>query len=585
MPHTHRCHRLTLLCLTLLAGGQLLSCASPLDYRKEEQLRQTLLKQYRQRLDAAHAGVVIELQREPSDVERELPEARRAELDRISGIEAYRGDPLNIGMGLTGDEETQLVQLSLQQAIELAVKHNLDLQVARLIPAVARTRITQAEAAFDLTFFAGLDFQKLDTPQPGGIVPGLAGDTQSQRFDITTGLRQPLKTGGEVQLQTNLLRDQRRPSFFAVDRFYDANLSLSITQPLLRGFGHDVNTAQITLARSAHVAEVQQLRLTMINLAAEVEDAYWQLAAAKQRLLIQNRLLERTVEDRDRLKRREGFDVSPVRMTEANSFVELRRAEVIRARQQVRTASDALKRLINAPDLPLSDETLVVPSDTPMEDAIRFSLLDVVQTALDRRPEMKTALLSIKDASVRQRVAENARLPMLNLTAGINYSGLSLNDGADAWARIFEGNYIDYIVGAQFEHTLGNRSADAFYSQRLLERQASVVDYQRQAQDIVLEAKNAMRQVQTAYELIGATRAARRAAADSLRAIEEQERAGVALTPEFLLDLKLQTQQRLADAETQEVQALADYNNAIARLYQVKGTLLDRSGIGFDEEK
>ena len=55
----------------------------------------------------------------------------------------------------------------------------------------------------------------------------------------------------------------------------------------------------------------------------------------------------------------------------------------------------------------------------------------------------------------------------------------------------------------------------------------------------------------------------------------------MALTPEFLLDLKLSTQQRLANAEIQEVQAEVDYNNTIARFFLTTGTLLKRNGIQF----
>jgi hypothetical protein len=90
-----------------------------------------------------------------------------------------------------------------------------------------------------------------------------------------------------------------------------------------------------------------------------------------------------------------------------------------------------------------------------------------------------------------------------------------------------------------------------------------------------------MRNLMTDYELIGAARAARRAASDSLRAIQAQEDAGAALTPEFLLDLKLTTQSRLADAETQEYQALTDYSTAIANFYRSMGTLLERNHIDF----
>jgi outer membrane protein len=102
---------------------------------------------------------------------------------------------------------------------------------------------------------------------------------------------------------------------------------------------------------------------------------------------------------------------------------------------------------------------------------------------------------------------------------------------------------------------------------------------------VVLEVKVALRNVQTSYELIGATRAARRAAADSLRAIEVQEASGVALTPQFLINQKLSTQERLANAEVQEAQALTDYHNSIAVLYQSVGTLLERNNIEFRIEQ
>jgi outer membrane protein len=78
--------------------------------------------------------------------------------------------------------------------------------------------------------------------------------------------------------------------------------------------------------------------------------------------------------------------------------------------------------------------------------------------------------------------------------------------------------------------------------------------------------------------LIGATRAARRAAADNLRNLEVKERSGQALTPEFI-DQKLRSQDRVADAEMQEIQALTQYNASIAKLYQTMGTLLEHNKI------
>ena len=299
---------------------------------------------------------------------------------------------------------------------------------------------------------------------------------------------------------------------------------------------------------------------------------------ARRQVLIQQRLLDRTTAERDRLEERAEFDVSPVRITEANSRVELRRSDLIRVRAGVREASDRLKRLINSDRLPLADETLVLPADSPVDAPLSFSLLDSVTTALQRRPELQRSLLAISDTEVRQRLADNATLPLLDLTAAIGLNGIDNDEWADAYSDLGEGDYIDYILGLGFEQPLGNRGARALQTQRQLERQQAVLAYRSDAQQVVLEVKNALRSVLTNYELVGATRAARWAAADSLRSINVREDVGAALSAEFVLDLKLNAQERLAEAEFQEAQALGNYMTSIAELYRAMGTLPSRYG-------
>lgn len=559
-------------------------CASPLERDEEQRLRDALLESHRRQLASIAPGEAIEVTRPASDVESQLTDERRAELDRISGPRAYSELPPDLfGQDLEGSDRVQAVELSLQEAIEMAVRHNLDLKAARLGPAIAEQRVLAAESAFDSVFFTDVEWSKLDTPRPAGGVFG--GDEQSETLQATAGLRKGLYSGGTLSLETAIARLEDNPSQFNEPSYYDADVLVSLTQPLLRGFGSDVARADIFLAENARLAETQRLRQRLLELALETETAYWDLVLARQQVLIQWRLLQRTIDDRDRLLGRAEFDVSPVQITEANSFVELRRAEVIRARAAMREASDRLKRLMNSPDLPIASETLLLPVDEPVEAAIRFNLLESVTAALRNRPELQEALLNISDASIRQRVADNARLPLLDLSAAVGLNGIDTDEAGDAYGRLAEADYIDYLLAGQFEVPLGNRGPQAQYRAARLEREQAVLAYRALAEDRVLAVKNALRQVLTSYQLIGATRAARRAAADSLRAIEEQEAAGVALTPEFLLDLKLQTQERLANAEIQEIDALTNYNAAIAAYYEAVGTLLQRNGIQFRESE
>ncbi len=570
-------------------GGLLVSvgCHGPLERTEEQALREQLLASHRAYAQAIGEAPAIELHRQPSEVEQELTQDRRFELDQMSGPRSYRDETPDLGNDLLGLDGSGTVAMSLQEAVHLAIKNNLDVRQASMTPAINEARLTQAQAQFDAVFFTAFDFQKTDSPQPPtNLGFSQFGTVQSDTRRLTTGIRKPLTTGGQISAQTEIARTRREPSFFQTTTFYEANVSVTLNQPLLRNFGTDVNRAQIQLSENARRESVADLQRQLLVTAADVEQAYWDLVFARQQLLIRTRLLERTRDDRDQLKLRGGFDVNPVRLTEANSFVEIRRSDVIRARQQVRLASDQLKRLVNTPQIGLSSEELILPVEIPLERPVQFSLLDAVTTALQHRPEVRQALLQIQDATIRQRVADNQRLPQLDLAATIRVNGVTRTEDQEidaAYNFMGLGDFIDYLLNLQFEVPIGNRGPEAFYREQQLARRAAVINYQNLAQQVVLDVKSSLRNLLTSYDLIGAARAARRAAADNLRAIEEQEKAGVALTPEFLLDLKLGTQQRLADSEIDEVQALTDYNVAIARFYQSMGTLLERNRIVFDD--
>jgi outer membrane protein TolC len=566
----------------------LAGCKSPLERSLEEEMHEQLRLSQKQYRDAISAGQVYEMQPRSSPVEQYLdsPKVKMLqEADRLGGPDSYKGVPLELGRDLLNDTNVQMVAMSLRRAIELAVKNNLDVRIAALVPAVTDTQITQAEAVFDATLFANFTHNVLDTPQPSATQQ-VFGSVNQQNTGLETGIRKVLASGGQVSLSTEFNYNFRDPSFFTDQvgtsifpnrNTTDANILLSVTQPLLRNFGTDVTQSQIMLSRSAREQAVQDLRAQMMAVVANTEQAYWQLVLARHRLLITTRLYNKLVELRKVIEKRIEVDATSDSLTDALSREELRRVDMIRARADVRQTSDALKQLIYSPQLPLSGETLIHPLDTPADLPSKFSLLDSVTTAIDNRPELRRSLLEIKDASIRQRVADNQRLPRLDASFGIRYNGVGNRNISEAYEDVFEGQFIDYLMGLQFEAPIGNRAAEAAYQQRIIERQASVINYRRVAQQVVRDVKDTMRALDTSYELIGAARSARRAAADRLRVLLADEK----LDPQSV-DLKLRAHETLAAAEIQEVQAIADYNVALARYYQAQGTLLEHNGIDFN---
>ena len=516
-----------------------------------------------------------------SEVERALM-ARREQLDALGPQAPSQAPPLDLGPDLL-DQTQKQVSLGLQEAVTGAVAHNLATQSARLGRSITAADITRAEAVFDAVFFSNFDFVRLEQPQVVPFINGLPLTTRtrgSQDWGITTGLRNRLESGGAVEISTTLAENDIADSdgfTFQPDPAWSTAVTLGLTQPLLRGFGTDVTMAEVRLARNAERSSTEALRGRLMDTITQVESGYWTLVLARQRLVAAQWLVEVGVEVREVLARRRGLDVTDANYADAVATVERRKADLILARRSVRAASDRLKALVNDPDLPVGDETMIVPSDWMTDLPTSWDLREAITTAIEQAPTVRQALLEIDDASIGMDVADNGRLPRLDLQGQVRWNGL--DDGPSAsYGDLGSSGFIDYLVGLQFEQAIGNRAADAVYLQARLRRSAALVGYRQAVQVAVLEVKSALRDVRSNHALVGQYQALRLAQAENLRALQVDEGAKAGLTPEFLA-LKFQRQDGLASAQVREVQALVDYNTSIARLYRAMGVGLRMNSI------
>jgi outer membrane protein TolC len=196
---------------------------------------------------------------------------------------------------------------------------------------------------------------------------------------------------------------------------------------------------------------------------------------------------------------------------------------------------------------------------------------------MGQNPSVAAALLSIDDASIGVDVADNGRLPQLDLnTSGALY-GLASGFG-DSWSSLGDNDWIEWAVGATFRQAIGNRAGEAEYRRARLARSRAVIQYKAAVQSAVLDVRNALQEASAQFRLIEQTRAQRLAAAENMRALGIEEENIAQLTPEFLA-LKFFRQDGLAITQVAEAAALAEYNVAIANLYAAMGSALERNRI------
>lgn len=561
--------------IALVASG----CSTPEEDRPE-------LQGLRRSMDAA---VTRELAKAPESdplkpVTRPTPEVfaelqeRRAQLDAMGPQISKAGAGLELGVDLYGKPYPE-VMLSLQDAMRMAVKNNLGVQGSRLQQGVTQAELVAAQAAFDANFVASTqgNFTNQPTQNFGGFLPSDFSN-QFKQWSFSSGIQSATATGGTFNVGMANTYSQLYPAnLYSNNPAWINSLQVGLTQPLLQGFGTDVNMAQIRLARNNDRRSLQQLRQSLLNLCRDVEINYWQLVQARQRVVSAQWLVRVGVEVRDVLAKRRAFDTTQAQYADAVAKVEDRKSQVIRAQRDVTAAVDRMKVLLNDPSLPVGDETMVVPTDFMVDQALVFSLRDAISTAVEQSPGITQALLGVDDASIRQVVADNGRLPNLNLNAQMQYNGLESGYG-DSWQELAEAGFVNYLVGLSFSQPIGNRAPEANYRRARLQRSQAVLVYRSAVQNAIFSVKDALRGVDAQYRLIEQTRAYRLAQAENLRALLVDEQTIATLTPEFLA-LKFQRQQELASAQVQEIQSLVDYNSSIAQLWNAMGTGLQMNRV------
>ncbi|KPK80741.1 MAG: hypothetical protein AMJ81_11450 [Phycisphaerae bacterium SM23_33] len=479
-----------------------------------------------------------------------------------------------VELSITTDPKTKLrmIDLALEQAIRLALLNSLDIRIVSFQPAISREEMVKAAAEFDYVVFGDLSHIRTDQRSVSGFA-----SSKSRVIPGEVGIRTRSVIGTQLELKYALTRTTDNSTFTMPQPQYESMLSLQLTQPLLRFGGLDVNLAALRLARLGHTVSLASFREQVEKTVTEVQTTYWALVQARKELEIQQRLLDKTIETRDRVEKRKLIDATDVEVKQTEAAVESRRAVLLRARENILNVQDRLGRLLADPRMGLTGGYMINPVTPPVERKVTVDPADQLVNALKNNPVLEQARLGIESADISVQVARNGALPVLNLTASTSIQGLKDN-GWPAVGDMLSLDFWSHSVGLLFEYPLGNRGPEAELRKRTFERLQAATQLQNLADQVAVGVNGAIRRIGTAQEEVKAQRAAVAASRIQLGALEDTEKIRGRLTPEFL-QVKLQAQESLAAAERAELEALISYNNALAELARITGTTLQERNI------
>jgi outer membrane protein len=485
------------------------------------------------------------------------------------------------------------LHLSLDQAVALALGHNINLEVSRLSLASAGEGVLAASGIFDP--YVKMDLSESSAKSPAtNQLQGAAVNVLKQRaFDLSLG--QLLPTGAQASIAWTNSRTETNSTFFFLNPSYDSGLNLSLTQPLLKGFGTDVNRTTIEVSRRNREISRMQFEQIVITTLQKVEDAYWNLVYAKEDLKVEQESLKLAQDllDQTRTRVRIGT-LAPIDIVQSEATVAAREQAIILAENAVADAADVLKSLMgfeNADDW----QSAIVPVDT-LEVTPRAENMDkAIATALDRRLELK--IQEVQEAIARDNllVADNATKPQLDLALGYGYSGVggtlseldsttglvTVTPGGwnDALRQIRNRDFDQWSIGVNLTYPLGNNEARASLAEQ---RFALATTQQQRAlarQSVIYEVRGAVRGLEAGVKSIAAAVKARELAERNLDA--EQKKFANGMSTNYQV---LKIQEDLATAQVAELQSRVSYRQTTVGYEVAVGTLLQDAGVKLNEE-
>ena len=496
--------------------------------------------------------------------EEQIPSDVYSEKDMSAAVEIKP-----ISQQIVNLPEKGPLKITVKEAILIALENNRSLLVERINPSIRKTFEDQELAVFDPTVEAEVSARRNDIKslnQSGSYNVNSINDV----IQGSISLKNIFPTGTFVEAEAVT---KSTDSDLYNEQYSSTRLGLSITQSLLRGYGTDVNLAQLRQLRIETDITQYELRGFSESLLAQVENTYWDYALSQRQMEI--------VEESLKLARQQITETEEMIKVGAMAESELVavQAEVAAQQQGLINAKSnfesnrlRLLRLLNPPGQTLWDReiNMVHPPTLP---EIK---LDVVEThvalAIRMRPEMNQAKLDIQKEKLEIVRTKNGLLPKMDLFITLGKTGYA--DSFSGSVKDIDGDSYDMMAGINFKYPIFNRDARAQHRRAILRRDQAEMALDNLKQLVELDVRNAYIEVNRTKEQISASTATRKFQEEKMRIETEKFRVGLSVN--FIV---AQAQRDLLSSRINEVQAVVNYLKALINFYRQEGSLLERRGI------
>lgn len=451
--------------------------------------------------------------------------------------------------------------------------------------------------SFDPQLTSTIGLQHTNIPESNTVttgVPSLLSNTGEENF----GYQQGFSSGTLFNVTFNNSRVTSNSTRTFLVPQLNSNFLIQVQQHLLQGMSLATNRRYIIIAKNDREIADEAFRQQVIFTVTQIQTLYWNLVAASEDLKAKQRALASTqeLEANDRRQLQAGT-VAQIQIVSDQSQVATAQQNLIVSQTNLQLAQLLMKNAVvqNEND-PVLANAAVTPTDRmqlpPSEPVVPTQ--DLINEALQRRPELSQARIDLNNRDISRRSARNALLPTVDLVANYGGTGLSgvlnpnFTNTTGSPSAVSGGGYTDaltattshptYFAGFSINIPILNRTAQADQIRSQLEYRQAQVRIQQLQNSIAIDVRNAQFAVQQNRAAVDAAVQAREYAMQSLDAEQKKLKQGLSTTYNVLTLVS-----NVSTAESNLVNAMSAYESSKLQLDVATGTLLESLGINIGD--
>jgi outer membrane protein TolC len=495
-----------------------------------------------------------------------------------------------------GQNATEVVALTLDAAVELALERNLDIAVQRLNPQLQDIAIATARAFYNPTLTSTFSqTENSSAPTNQLQVSQGGGGVVSSTLTYNGGLVQNLPWGGSIQATLNNSRQATTSNNAFYNPSFQSIWSVNFAQPMLRGFRIDAQRRQLQISRTNRDISDVQLRASVTNIISNVRNAYWDYVFATQAVEVAQQSLDLATKlVQDNQVRVEVGTMAPIDVVQAQAEQATRRQGLVTAESNRRTAELALKRLVVSGTADPNWNATINPTDRPEFRAEPVDVEAAIRRALGERTDLEIARKNVQSNTLTMSYLRNETLPAVNLQVNYGVQGIGgpfqvrSNTGVlgstvtetipgglgDALSSLFRNRYPRWTVGVNVLYPLGLSSQQTAVARARVQLSQVEAQLKQIELQIATDVTNASIQLRNASEAVQASQAARELSQRRLEA--EQSKFEVGMSTNYFV---VQAQRDLNDARNSELRAVLNHRKALVEFERLQQTALQSQNI------